>query len=150
MYDASSDFHCRLCQFAADRFANYWKTRLELFGKDKAFLRMSLSEAVKDDLNALRAGVYRLLPSDSSGRPLLYMDPSLNTGVDYTAESLVSRSEMLYLLYDSCEMLFSILILHFVASRYLVHGGISRKAVCQWQQHVCLSWLVSKYNRMGL
>lgn len=51
---------------------------------------MSLNEALRDDIAALEAGVYRLLPRpDKSGRPLLYLDISGNTGVDYTQESLV-------------------------------------------------------------
>jgi len=70
---------------------NYWEARRELFGPDKYLLRMSLSEAVRDDMAALESGVYRLLPGpDLSGRPLVYMDSSRNTGASYTPESLVS------------------------------------------------------------
>lgn len=52
---------------------------------------MTLSEALRDDVAALRSGIYALLPQlDLSGRPLLYMSPSRNNGIGFTVESLVS------------------------------------------------------------
>jgi hypothetical protein len=63
-----------------------------VFGPDKYHLRMSLSEALRDDVVALETGVWSLLPHpDLSGRPLVYFQPSRHTGKGYTAESLVSR-----------------------------------------------------------
>lgn len=62
-----------------------------MFGPDKYFLPMTLSEAVRDDIVALEAGVYRLLPyRDTSGRQLVLLEPRRNTGHGYTTESLVS------------------------------------------------------------
>jgi len=76
---------------AAHRFAYYWECRRELFGPLKYLLPMTLSEALRDDLVALEAGVYRLLPhSDMAGRQLVLLEPRRNTGEGYTSESLVS------------------------------------------------------------
>jgi len=62
-----------------------------VFGPGKYLMRMTLSEALRDDLVALEAGVYCLLPRlDASGRQVLYLDPSRNTREGYTSESLVS------------------------------------------------------------
>lgn len=53
---------------------------------------MTLSEAMLDDIPALEAGVYRILPQvDAFGRQLVLLDPKRNTGDGYTVESLVSR-----------------------------------------------------------
>lgn len=52
---------------------------------------MTLAGAVRDDLAALEAGVYRILPHrDLSGRQLVLLEPRRNTGQGYSAESLVS------------------------------------------------------------
>lgn len=68
----------------------YWENRLEVFGADKFFLPMTLSEALKDDLVALEAGVTRLLPRlDSSGRQIVLIEPHLHTRQDYSSESMV-------------------------------------------------------------
>lgn len=54
----------------------YWVCRRELFGPDKYLLPMTLNEALRDDVAALEAGVYRLLPRlDSSGRQLVLLEP---------------------------------------------------------------------------
>jgi len=54
-------------------------------------MRMALSEALRDDLAAIEAGVVRLLPHlDSFGRQLIYLVPHNHTGVGYSSESLVS------------------------------------------------------------
>lgn len=77
-------------KLAAERFLAYWHGRREIFG-DKFTLPMTLSEAMRDDLAALKAGVYRILPNrDSSGRQLIILEPRRNTGDGYTPESLVS------------------------------------------------------------
>jgi len=73
---------------------SYWEGRREVFGKDKFVMRMTLSEALKDDLVALEAGMYTILPHpDLSGRPLLYMEPQCHTREGYSSESMVSPSE---------------------------------------------------------
>jgi len=54
-------------------------------------MRMALSEALRDDLVALEAGVFCMLPRlDASGRQVLYLDPSRHTREGYTSDSLVS------------------------------------------------------------
>jgi len=54
-------------------------------------MRMTLSEALCDDLTALETGTCFLLPRlDVSGRQVLYLDPSRNTREGYTSDSLVS------------------------------------------------------------
>lgn len=76
---------------AAQRFVNYWEYRRELFGPDKYVQRITLSEALRDDLIALESGFYRLLPHlDTSGRQLVMLEPRLHTGEGYTPESMVS------------------------------------------------------------
>jgi hypothetical protein len=50
---------------------------------------MRLDEALCDDMVALEAGVYRLLPHpDMSGRSLIYWEPHLHTREGYTSDSL--------------------------------------------------------------
>lgn len=79
-------------QLAAQRFINYWESRRELFGPEKFHLRMTLSEAVRDDIVALEAGVSFTLPHpDLSGRLLFLYEPTRNAGNGYTAENLVSE-----------------------------------------------------------
>lgn len=52
---------------------------------------MTLSEALRDDMDALNAGVYYLLPHlDLSGRRLLYITPWRHTRENYDTDSLVS------------------------------------------------------------
>ena len=80
-----------LDQPAAQRFVNYWEGRRDAFGHEKYVMRMSLSEALRDDLLALQAGVVRLLPhKDLSGRHLLLLEAARNTREGYTWQSLVS------------------------------------------------------------
>jgi len=54
-------------------------------------MRMTLSEALRDDLVALETGIYYLLPHlDLSGRRLLYFAPWRHTREGYDTDSLVS------------------------------------------------------------
>ena len=69
---------------------NYWESRREVFGPEKYLMRMTLSEALRDDLDALKDGVLCLLPYlDLSGRQLLYFEPNLRSEGIYSSESLV-------------------------------------------------------------
>lgn len=69
---------------------NYWEWRQELFGPEKFALCMSLSDALCDDLVAIKACVFRPLPHlDASGRQLLLAEPRLHTKEGYTTESMV-------------------------------------------------------------
>ena len=68
----------------------YWEARRELFGPDKCFLQMTLSEALSDDVKAIEAGMFTILPHpDMSERPLVFIEPPRNTRQGYTPESLV-------------------------------------------------------------
>jgi hypothetical protein len=65
-----------------------------VFGPDKFVLRMTLSEALRDDLAAVEACFFHPLPRlDESGRQLLLVEPSCHTREGYTSESMV-RSEV--------------------------------------------------------
>ena len=58
---------------------------------------MTLSEALRDDIAALEAGVFRLLPKpDAYGRPLLFLEVARHTLIGYTSESLVRAVWYLY------------------------------------------------------
>lgn len=64
-----------------------------MFGPEKYLLRMTLSEALRDDMVALEAGIYLLLPfKDLSGRQLMYFNPHRHTREGYNSDSLVSES----------------------------------------------------------
>lgn len=65
---------------------------------------MTLSEALRDDLLALKSGSLILLPSsDASGRRIVILDPSLNTRKGYTSHSMVRAGGMLVSSYCSYE-----------------------------------------------
>lgn len=82
-----------LKQLAAQRFINYWECRRQVFGPDKYALRMTLSEALCDDVTALETSHCRLLPFlDSSGRQLIFWDVHRNTKKNYSLESMVSAT----------------------------------------------------------
>ena len=68
----------------------YWDKRIELFGETKAFMRLTLDEALADDSVALSLGYLRPTgQSDSTGRAILFMDFSQEGTADYTAFSLI-------------------------------------------------------------
>lgn len=69
----------------------YWKKRVEIFGPTKAFLPITLSEALSEDEVAVGLGVMTLLhkAKDPSGRSLLYWDPSHLDSSKYETESMV-------------------------------------------------------------
>lgn len=75
---------------AAQRLVTYWDKRIQLFGETKAFMRLTLDEALADDSVALSLGYLRSTGhSDSTGRAILFMDFSQEGKADYTAFSLV-------------------------------------------------------------
>jgi len=58
-------------------------------------MRMTLSEALRDDLDAIEDGVLTILPHlDLSGRQLVYAEPNRRTEGVYSSESLVSGSRL--------------------------------------------------------
>uniref|UniRef100_A0A7S1UYX5 CRAL-TRIO domain-containing protein n=1 Tax=Grammatophora oceanica TaxID=210454 RepID=A0A7S1UYX5_9STRA len=74
---------------AAKRLCGYWTKRLSAFGPDKAFLPMTLDQALKDDDFPLRMGFATLVPAtDPVGRSILFFDPSKNDRTKYSIESL--------------------------------------------------------------
>jgi len=75
---------------AAQRLVTYWDKRIEIFGETKAFMRLTLDEALTDDSVALSLGYLRPTGrSDSAGRAILFMDFSQEGKADYTSFSLV-------------------------------------------------------------
>ena len=60
---------------------NYWESHRELFGPKKFEMRMTLSEALCDDLEVVEVCLCQLLPHlDTSGRQLLLLDPIIWEG----------------------------------------------------------------------
>mmetsp|Transcript_4556 Transcript_4556/g.6923 ORF Transcript_4556/g.6923 Transcript_4556/m.6923 type:complete len:377 (-) Transcript_4556:127-1257(-) len=68
---------------AAKLLVSYWKQRVFIF-KDKAFLPMTLSGAMSDDVELMAdfPNLIRILPNDKFGRTVIFRDP---TGVDFGA-----------------------------------------------------------------
>lgn len=75
---------------SARRFVTYWENRRQLFGSDKYLLPMTLSGALRDDLDAIEDGVFVILPHlDMSGRIIQFMDPYRRREGRYSSGSLV-------------------------------------------------------------
>ena len=58
---------------AALRVANYWKTRVEIFG-DRAFLPLTITgdgAMSSEDIKVLRTGFFMVLPNDKQGRTVV-------------------------------------------------------------------------------
>mmetsp|Transcript_6453 Transcript_6453/g.12521 ORF Transcript_6453/g.12521 Transcript_6453/m.12521 type:complete len:623 (-) Transcript_6453:556-2424(-) len=72
------NFDARL---AAQRIAGYWSLKWDVFGEDKCFLPMNLSEggALEDDFEVLKESFFEIvLPRrDAQGRAILYLDGKL-------------------------------------------------------------------------
>jgi hypothetical protein len=78
-------------QLAAKRYVRYWEKRLEVFGPDHAFRRLTLDQALERDRVALELGVVQLVPGrvdPGSGRSLVFVDPSKQDRTKYARESL--------------------------------------------------------------
>lgn len=70
----SEDYDPRL---AADRMVRYWEKRLDLFGPLKAFVPLTIDDALGvGEIRALRSGEIRFLGLDDAGRAILYKDHS--------------------------------------------------------------------------
>jgi len=75
---------------AAKRLMKYWKSRIEVFGEEKAFVRLTLDDALADDSVALSLGYIQPTgQSDSAGRAIVFMDFSQEGKADYTKLSLI-------------------------------------------------------------
>ncbi len=70
----------------ANKVCKYWEKRVEFFGKEKAFLSMSLRGAMRDDKETFATvDLIRYLPQveDRSGRAIIYRNPGrYNPGKD--------------------------------------------------------------------
>jgi hypothetical protein len=90
-------------QLAAQRFVTYWECRRSVFGEDKFTLPLTLSGALRDDIAAIKAGMYTLLPhKDLSGRQIIYLEPHRHTRKGYSSESMVSYGTVCSLLLNPC------------------------------------------------
>jgi hypothetical protein len=78
---------------AAQRYANYWKKRVNMLGPDRAFLPFTLDQALQDPniQTAFHMGVMTLLDQvqDPSGRAIVYFDPSKYDRSKYTVETIL-------------------------------------------------------------
>jgi len=129
------DFHALIMlQLAAQRFVGYWEKRKKVFGPEKYLMRLTLSEALRDDLVALEAGVFSLLPhKDLSGRQIINIVPHNHTGDGYSSESLVSEQECVHLL-----------TLHNLTHTHVTLGLVSRNVLrrrgSSGSQYRCWLW----------
>ena len=107
----------RCCQFdtesASKRLIEYWKVRRELFGEERAFLPMTLSQAMEADRDVLEKALVQVLPDDKYGRPVLFWDRIRSN------KSVIQRDEVARI--------------HF----YMLHVMTKRKSV-QTNGYVCI------------
>ena len=78
---------------AARRLVLYWHYRSRLFG-DRAYLPLTMSgdgALTADDVDMLRTGSVMLLPSDNTGRPIVYFQSSLYRNMDLVASASTVR-----------------------------------------------------------
>jgi len=80
-----------VAQLAAKRLIRYWNKRLEVFGPDRAFLPLTLTQALVDEEETLKIGFARLVEGtlDPIGRGVLFVDPSKLDKTKYSRESMV-------------------------------------------------------------
>jgi hypothetical protein len=57
---------------AACRLVAYWELRKKCFGPDRAFLPMTQSAAMAEDMEVLRKGIATISPNDKHGRPVFH------------------------------------------------------------------------------
>jgi hypothetical protein len=89
-------------QLAAARYTKYWDKRVEVFGPEKAFMPLTLSKALKDDMVALSTGFFSLTGTkDASGRSIIFIDPSKQDKSKYPRESMCRA--MWYILHAALE-----------------------------------------------
>jgi hypothetical protein len=59
---------------AARRLVAYWEVRKKLFGSDRAFLPMTQTGAMAEDMEYAEKGSTTMLPDDDHGRPVVCWD----------------------------------------------------------------------------
>lgn len=75
---------------AANRFVGYWNKRIKVFGPEKAFLPLTLDEALKDDHVAMSIGFVQVTgQNDPGGRGIIFLDYSKEGTAKYENLSLV-------------------------------------------------------------
>ena len=53
----------------------YWKIRRKFFGEERAFLPLTMTGALAQDVEVIEAGIYAILPKDQKGRRgVLFLD----------------------------------------------------------------------------
>jgi len=115
------------------------------FGPDKCFLRMTLSEALRDDIVALKTGAFALLPRrDVSGRHLMYIVPHNHTGEGYTSDSMVrlhcdSLGEFCLIGFSHNLGLTHITVIQMRAIWYLMEIAVQESG-CLASGFICLVW----------
>lgn len=91
---------------AAQRYAQYWKKRVEIFGEERAFLPLTLNQALHDPSiqKAFHMGVMTLLDKakDPAGRAIVYFDPSKYDPSKYTLQTIIPA--YWYVLHAALEM----------------------------------------------
>ncbi len=83
-------------QVAAEKFCKHWKFRLEIFGEEKAFLPLTLNDALKDDSEALfTVNLVNLLPNaeDRFDRPCIINRGMRRCPTEEYRKSLVRNSD---------------------------------------------------------
>ena len=70
---------------------DYWDRRLKVFGPDKYALPLTLNGAMRDDIQAVKAGFLTLLPvTDVKGRAILYTDSAPSKSLSLTGDQVSS------------------------------------------------------------
>lgn len=85
---------------AAKTMSGYWTHRVQLFGPDKAFLPMTLSGAMKDEvLHMSSHRIWEMVPvPDTAGRTILYQTPCRR---DYSQYSYEQEMRAMWYLFES-------------------------------------------------
>jgi len=75
---------------AVKRYLKYWKTRVEVYGNEKAFRKLTVSDSLSEDNGTLSTGYICLVEgaSDEKGRSILLADPSTQDRSKYSRESM--------------------------------------------------------------
>jgi len=61
---------------AARNLVAYWELRVKVFGRDRAFLPMTIRGAMQDDFDALATGFMQIIGTDAHGRAIIYHSKS--------------------------------------------------------------------------
>jgi hypothetical protein len=73
---------------AAHRLVKYWNVRKMVFGLERAFLPMTQTGAMLEDMEYLQKGLYLRLADDKFGRSVVYWDRIRSTSIVIPRDSL--------------------------------------------------------------